>query len=86
MENEVHDRANEFFPRPMPTVIYIWSITRPSENKGNPEPLQKILLISPWGYGHNFAQYLTRKGKKEKIENLLIYCILTYWMNNANII
>ena len=75
-----------FFPRPMPTVIYIWSITRPSENKGNPEPLQKILLISPWGYGHNFAQYLTRKGKKEKIENLLIYCILTYWMNNANII
>ena len=74
------------FPRPMPTVIYIWSITRPSENKGNPEPLQKILLISPWGYGHNFAQYLTRKGKKEKIENLLIYCILTYWMNNANII
>ena len=74
-----------FFPRPMPTVIYIWSITRPSENKGNPEPLQKILLISPWGYGHNFAQYLTRKGKKEKIENLLIYCILTYWMNNANI-
>ena len=75
-----------FFPRPMPTVIYIWSITRPSENKGNPEPLQKILLISPWGYGHNFEQYLTRKGKKEKIENLLIYCILTYWMNNANII
>ena len=75
-----------FFPRPIPTVIYIWSITRPSENKGNPEPLQKILLISPWGYGHNFAQYLTRKGKKEKIENLLIYCILTYWMNNANII
>ena len=74
-----------FFPRPMPTVIYIWSITRPSENKGNPEPLQKILLISPWGYGHNFAQYLTRKGKKEKIENLFIYCILTYWMNNANI-
>ena len=85
MENEVHGRANEFFSSAY-AYCNLWSITRPSENKGNPEPLQKILLISPWGYGHNFAQYLTRKGKKEKIENLLIYCILTYWMNNTNII
>lgn len=48
-----------FFPRLMPTVIYIWSITRPSYGKGNTKPLQKLLLISPLGYGHNFAQYVT---------------------------